>query len=474
MRLLKVAALCVAMMASGMPAYAAPPVFNGSVVDAPPAPATGSTFYFAGDSITYGLGVNSQGTNGCAFYTYPSPCFADQLSSFYNATEVNDGTRSQCLEATTTTGSLCNSSSSGVTPLINSYTSTLLPFAGNNKNWFWIMIGTNDVACVFSCGSESSGDTQIAVATYKANLSTIVSALEGAGTSGGQIVLSEIPAQNAIGYTLANTFSLPALIYSFNAAIADVAVKYHTRMATTYRAMGQCIPNPSTQANPCLYDGVHPNNTGHANLAAEDEQANFINAQTSRAAYVANGLLNTVQVVTNPYNAQLNVNLWHTTGTAASLYGPLNAYNELDFGTAATGVNGYAKFQTANSAILGVTGDCWSVATGTSTQLFALNCSTGNIAFSGAVRSGAHNACSATTGVPCESTAGTCSLSASTSCTFTVTVPASSSCIAQGNASDTTTGAEWFKTSLSTNTLTVTANVASSQTSTVAANVNCL
>lgn len=86
---------------------------------------------------------------------------------------------------------------------------------------------------------------------------------------------------------------------------------------------------------------------------------------------------------------------------------------------------------------------------------------------------GGHNTCSSSSGNPC-STIVTCSLTAATACTATAPVPSSSICMAQGNASDTTTGAEWFKNSLSTNTLTVTANVASSQTSTVSANVHCL
>lgn len=91
----------------------------------------------------------------------------------------------------------------------------------------------------------------------------------------------------------------------------------------------------------------------------------------------------------------------------------------------------------------------------------------------GSVSGSAHNACSATSGWPCEAS-GSCSISAATFCTYTVTVPAGSVCTATGNNNDTTTGAEWWKASISSTTLTVYALVAASQTNTGSSNVTCL
>lgn len=91
----------------------------------------------------------------------------------------------------------------------------------------------------------------------------------------------------------------------------------------------------------------------------------------------------------------------------------------------------------------------------------------------GHVSGAGHNVCSSTSGVPCETT-GSCALSAQTTCNFTKTVPTSANCTATPNAADTTTVVEQFKTSLSTNTLTVTELASSSQTATASANVVCL
>lgn len=98
----------------------------------------------------------------------------------------------------------------------------------------------------------------------------------------------------------------------------------------------------------------------------------------------------------------------------------------------------------------------------------------GNLNLAGGILLGSgHNACSSSSGWPCEAS-GSCSLSAATTCNFTVTVPAGSVCTATANSSDTTTVVESFKLGVSSTTLTVTALESSSQTATAAANVHCL
>lgn len=97
----------------------------------------------------------------------------------------------------------------------------------------------------------------------------------------------------------------------------------------------------------------------------------------------------------------------------------------------------------------------------------------GAILSQGAIVGLAHQTCSASTGIPCWASV-TCSLSAATSCSTTTQVISGSICTATANGANNTTGSEWFTLSLSSTTLTVTANVASSQTATAAAWITCL
>jgi len=401
-----------------------------------PSSTTTATFYFAGDSITYGLGINNQTALGCSGYTYPSPCFADQVSSYFGATESNKGVPSTCLESTTTVGSLCNPAVA--TPLITSYTTSLLPHAGANNNWFWIMIGTNDTACAsYLCNSEAAVDTQVNVATYKADLATIVSALESAGTPGNQIVLSEIIQNIYISQTLANTLAPTALVQNFNTAIAEVALQYHTRLATSYHATGQCIPNVSTQVNPCLFDNVHPNNTGHANIALEYEAATQSNALTARAAYASNATLNSVQAVTNPYNAQFSVKTLNVTGTTSSLYGPLSTYRLLNWGTAASTAGGFMNIGTGASTAAGVAGTCLILFPGASPPPggvdMTVNCLSGDIGSGGTVKYAVPVAttCTSAAVLACIFS-WTCTMS-SGACTTTQAIPSGATCTVQAN-----------------------------------------
>lgn len=344
-----------------------------------PNPTSGSTFYFAGDSITYGLGINNQTTYGCSHYAYPSPCFADQVSNYFSATEVNQGQPGSCLESTTTTGSLCNPASE--TPLITSYTTSLLPYAGNNKNWFWIQIGTNDAGCSVTCFTETGPDTQINVATYKSDLGTIVAALEAAGTPPNQIVLSEIPALGS-GYT-ANL----SILLAFNSAIASTALQYGTRYSQVYRSIAQCVP--SSGNNPCLTDQVHPNNTGSTNIASADEVAAQAMGLSGQAASVGTGILNygLAAFVKNPYPSQFNVSTLDVTGNTSSLYGPVGQYNIMNLGTATSGSLNAINFGTGPSSVAGVMGNCFQVypnAGGPSGGVdFTANCASGDFGVAG-------------------------------------------------------------------------------------------
>lgn len=85
-----------------------------------------------------------------------------------------------------------------------------------------------------------------------------------------------------------------------------------------------------------------------------------------------------------------------------------------------------------------------------------------------------HNPCTPSSGTPCSVINLTCSLTSASQCATTVSVPAGSACVAQGNGNDATTGPEWFKNTLSGTTLTTTAYVSTAQTALVAVNVHCL
>lgn len=277
MRVLRGVLALLLALSWALPASATPPTFHGILgwVGTPNPNCATATCVFSGDSITWGAGIDNQTSSGCTKDTFPSPCFADQVASHYGATSrsqlVNDGVPGSCLETSNVANSPCNPTS-GATPLISRYTTTMLPYCGANSNWIFIMIGVNDAR-----GLNIYNDTNVSVGTYKSNLQTVVSACENAGTPGNQIVLSQIT------YDTSSVNDFPTTL-SFDAAIAEVAIQYGTRLPTTMRATAYCVST-------CLYDGLHPNNTGHANVASEIENATFLNAIGGLPGYYPSGYI---------------------------------------------------------------------------------------------------------------------------------------------------------------------------------------
>lgn len=174
-----------------------------------------------------------------------------------------------------------------------------------------------------------------------------------------------------------------------------------------------------------------------------------------------------------------NVNLF----LAAPGAGTVKVNNNLVMNGASPNI----QFATGNGLVQSNAGFLWLVskvagsgvtldneaASATQSARFQIGGSTVSSVDSSGAYHGGHNTCTSSSQNPCSATM-TCSLSAATTCNATVTVPASSICTASANASDTTTGTESWYLSLSTNTLTVTARVSASQTTTAAANVTCL
>jgi lysophospholipase L1-like esterase len=370
------------------PKYVAAQTVPASFDSAAPVVPAGATFYFVGDSITFGLGTNDQVDHGCAYYTYPSPCFADRVSSYFGAQEVNLGAKSSCLEKTTTPGSECSAY-----PWVKRYVWELLPHAGVRNNWFWIQIGTNDVGCIFACEDAKTGDRGISVDLFKAGYEKIVSALENAGTPGNQIVLSEIPWFNNNSYPLGNpAYANPMLVpfeaVRFNAAVADVAIKYHTRFSSTYRALASCEIHQATLVNPCTYDGVHPNNLGHAKIADEDERANFTNAFSAKGAYEALSVLNSGILVTNPFHGTFSTDTLADINRTPSSFGSKGRYTNMNMWAGSI----YNNFGTGPSNVYGVQGNCWEVYPSTGGPAggvdFTVNCASGDGGFEGNVHAG--------------------------------------------------------------------------------------
>lgn len=311
------------------------PALSGGLGPQPgPTIPSGHTLIFFGDSITYGYGANNT-LGSCTVSPPTSPCFADLVTTFYSGTEVNYGTVSSCLEATTTSGSTCYTVPAG----INLYTADLLPYAGNNGNYFYILYGTNDIGQYLQ-----HADTQVSLATYKADLQTIVSALIAAGTPANQIILGQIP----YGAPSATSSSL---LFAFDGAIAEVAQKNGTLLANTYTALAQCATTNNAPSS-CMYDTLHPNNTGHANLAAAFEGANYINAIAGgEASQFINGLLNGTYPLAGTTA--------HFSGTP-NVFGTANSATEFDIGGSNI-LNGTAVWRTNYGSAAGITGVCFSV-----------------------------------------------------------------------------------------------------------------
>lgn len=89
------------------------------------------------------------------------------------------------------------------------------------------------------------------------------------------------------------------------------------------------------------------------------------------------------------------------------------------------------------------------------------------------VTSTGHTVCTASSGWPCKGS-GACAIASQTTCSFPLTVPASSICTVTSNSNDTSTGIESWKLSLSSTTLTVTGTLATAQSGNLSANITCL
>ncbi|MFZ1074750.1 MAG: tail fiber domain-containing protein, partial [Minisyncoccia bacterium] len=210
--------------------------------------------WFDGDSATAGIGATS-----CS-RTSASPsgtCFSDLVSIHDSAAEVNEAVSGTCLEYTTTAGSPCNQSSSSTGSLIKRYMSDATTLAPGMR--VHLMIGNNDAGA-------SANDSQINVATFRANLITVASAF-AAIVGSKNVVLGELPMDNAS--------QDPVMQYLFNVTIDQVAMQYGYAVAPTANVLQTCVLSLS-YADTCLYsDNTHPDNNGYSYIATAFEIANY-------------------------------------------------------------------------------------------------------------------------------------------------------------------------------------------------------
>lgn len=310
MRVLRCVLLCVALIASSLPALAAPPVFTGSVtvppggkIDStsnPILPGSGgigpfqplnipssATIVFVGDSITYGGSAGLGGATSCV-RSGVSPngtCFADVVTAHYGATEVNKGLVGSCVETTATGGSTCNT----VASLISRYTTDVIPYAGNNSNYFVFLYGANDAG---------HNDPAVSVATFEANYNTVIQAVINAGTLPSHIIIGAIPYSQYTTAPDAQGFGSPQpVLMKLNAAVARVAVKNGTLYARDFEALAECGNNwlSTASTNSCMYDTLHPLDAGHAAIAKSIYVADYQSAVISEAAFDA-----AVAITNNP------------------------------------------------------------------------------------------------------------------------------------------------------------------------------
>lgn len=228
-----------------------------------PAPPPGATGFFEGDSIILG----STGSTSCSL-TYAvlvtsitGNCMADLIANHWGLKELGYPVLGTCVVLTATdSNGLCNKPSTTVGSLISRYQSDFTHLT-TGMYFFW-MQGTNDVF------SWSNGNTLVNAATFKANLTTIMTAAATAVGDPKKVTMIEIP-------HMPTAFSFYEDI--IDSIIDDVAFTGGYNLATTATAIQQCaIVNPTTDS--CTFDATHPDVAGYAAMANGVFAANYVNA----------------------------------------------------------------------------------------------------------------------------------------------------------------------------------------------------
>lgn len=183
---------------------------------------------FAGDSITFGVGVSESGNR-----------FSTQLAASIGVIENNQGASGSALQS--------GSRDATVAPWINRYNSQITQLA---PAFVGLMIGTNDI----SIGPEYN------VSAYSANLRTVLTDLINAGMFRRNIFVSSIPWASDAWYA---TFPVGSRnkVLAYNREIESISRSFGVNFVDTYAYMA------ANGGDSLLADDLHPNDAGARAIA---------------------------------------------------------------------------------------------------------------------------------------------------------------------------------------------------------------
>lgn len=243
MRVLRGVLFTLAVLGLTVPANAAPPVFNGILSSVNPTPPPTAQLVFSGDSITYGK--SPTGTYCAA--NHAGTCWADLVTTFYNATETNLGSTGSLLSVPNNSANCTLSSGSA---FMSSYTTSWAGKMGANY-WHFIEFGTNDANC---------NDPNLTPQKYHDDLTTLVHYLNTNGTQNYQIVIVGPISENT-GNTQYTYGQARLVLYNAEAALV-AAENPGVRFVSLY---GIIANNGGTTIQD---DGLHPSCTTTPNACS--------------------------------------------------------------------------------------------------------------------------------------------------------------------------------------------------------------
>jgi len=200
------------------------------------------TAVFFGDSITAGAGA-SDPTRRWADLVAAALDWADAVNAGHSATILQHTPQ----RAVATVGAAADQ---------NGRDTYLDRVAAHRPAWVLILYGLNDMRL---------NDPAITVERFQADLGEVVDGLVASGVAARRIVIGSPPHLPAGAYALHPPWDGggPALHARYDAACAAVAASRGARFADVYRAMadggGDRLVSP---------DQIHPNDAGHAVIAA--------------------------------------------------------------------------------------------------------------------------------------------------------------------------------------------------------------
>lgn len=318
---------CVNGASATNPLTAAAGGLGPKVLPSPTAP--GTTGFFDGDSIMLG----STGSTTCSLtygVTVTTPtgnCMADLIALHFGVRELGYPVLGTCVVLTATDANgLCNKPSATVGSMISRYQADASHISPGMLVFF--MMGTNDAF------SWSNGNSLVNIATFKANLTTILAAFATASGSPLNVIVSEIP-------------HMPTAFAFYedqiDAAIDDVVYAGGYSLAVNASTIQQCANiNPTTDS--CTFDATHPDVAGYAAMAAGFYAATFANSVS------AGNAARQALTIDFPLNSSTNVILggrataYLSVGTAAAnnTCGGFSGCAALTTGSANTSIGSFA------------------------------------------------------------------------------------------------------------------------------------